>query len=120
MIERTFDYRKVKKIAPWQPIISREVIYLLDNDKDLWAFHKYLDGLMIHAEMSVNTRGGKARESAKRAFGWIFKNTKAKTIYAGIPEDRKRACYMAILSGMKFTHVNENKRFYKLEEAQDG
>lgn len=114
MIERTFDYRKVKHIASWKPVISSEVIYLLDDDKDLWTFHEYLDGLMIHAEMSINRRGKSAKESAKRAFDWIFKNTKIKTIYAVIPKNRKAACIMAMLAGMKFTYEKDNKRHYEV------
>ena len=120
MIERTFDYRKVKHIATtWKPIISSKIIYLLDDDKDLWTFHEYLDGMMIHAQMSLNRRGKAARDSAKRAFDWIFKNTGTKTIYAGIPEDRKKVCHMAISSGMEFTHAENHKRFYKINEVQN-
>ena len=114
MIERTFDYRKVRKIASWKPIISSDVIYLLDDDQDLWAFHEHLDGLMIHAELSVNRRGKDAVISARRAFKWIFENTDAKKIYAVIPDDRKAACYMARWSGMKFTHKEDTERCYEV------
>ena len=114
MIERTFDYRKVCALAPWKPVISsKNAIYLLDDEVNLWAFQRYLDGWMIHAEMSKECRGRKAVESAKRAFKWIVDNTGSRNIYAGISVDRKPACYVASWSGMKYSHTKENKRFYK-------
>ncbi len=116
MIERTFDYRKVKKVAPWAPIISSEMIYLLDDADDLWTLHEYKDGVMIHADMSGKRRGKAARESAKRAFDWIFENTEAEIIYAEIPKDRKKVCYMATWSGMNFTHETETKRCYEVSK----
>jgi len=117
LIERTKDYRIVKKIASWNPIISSEIIYLLDNDINLWTFHEYLDGMMIHANMSIKCRGKLAVESAKRAFKWIFENTTTEIIYAGIPDDRKKVCYMAVRFGMEFTHKNENKRYYEVKKC---
>lgn len=122
MIERTFDYRKVKKMAPWPPVISSEVIYLLDDDVGLWTFHNYLDGLMIHAEMTPQCRGESAMLSAKASFDWIFQNTNKTIIYAGIPIEKKPACYMAIWSGMTYTHTEDNKRYYNMikKVTEDG
>lgn len=117
MITRTKDYRIVKKLASWQPIISNEVIYLTEDNAGLWAFHEHLDGLMIHAEMGVNCRGKAAIESAKRAFDWIFKNTDKTIIYAAIPKERKAACYMARWSGMKFTHEDDKQRYYEVSHG---
>jgi len=82
----------------------------------MWVFEPYEDGLMIHAQMGVNVRGQLARESAKAAFKWIFDNTEIETIYAGIPRDRRTACFMAAWSGMKFTHEIDGKRFYKVNK----
>ena len=114
MIERTFDYRKVVRLAPWKPLISSEkAIYLLDDKVNLWAFERYLDGWMIHAQMSVECRGRKAVESAKRAFQWIVENTGMIFIYAGIPISKKPACYVASWAGMEYSHFKDNKRFYK-------
>lgn len=114
MIERTFDYRKVKRIASWQPIITSNVIYLLDDDQDLWAFHEHLDGLMIHAELSINRRGKDAVNSAHRAFQWILNNTSTRKIYAVIPKIRKAACYMAAWSGMNFMYEDDRNRHYEV------
>lgn len=114
MIERTFDYRKVCRLAPWKPVISSEdAVYLLDDEVNLWAFERYMDGWMIHAQMSLECRGRKAVESAKRAFNWIVENTGMINIYAGIPVDKKTAWFVASWSGMKYTHTADNKRFYK-------
>ena len=118
MIERTFDYRRVKRLAPWQPLISNEVIYLIDRqdneDVGLWSFHKAFDGLMIHADMGLKCNGKKAIESAKAAFKWIFKNISCGVIYASIPKENKAACHTAVKSGMNFNHTEHNKRFYKV------
>jgi len=114
MIERTLDYRKVCRLAPWKPMISSEnAIYLLDDKVNLWAFERYIDGWMIHAQMSLECRGRKAVESAKRAFKWIADNTGSRNIYAGIPVDKKPACYVASWAGMQYSHTKDNKRFYK-------
>ena len=52
-------------------ISSENAIYLLDDEVNLWAFERYLDGWMIHAQMSVECRGRKAVESAKTGCGII-------------------------------------------------
>ena len=114
MIERCFDYRKIVRLVPWKPMISSQnAVYLLDDEVNVWAFERYLDGWMIHAQMSLNCRGRKAVESAKRAFKWIFDNTGLKNIYAGIPETNKPAFYVASWSGMEYSHTKDSKRFYK-------
>ena len=117
MIERTFDYRKVKKILGINPLISNEIIYLLESNIGLWIFHKYLNGLMVHADMTPECRGKRAVESAKNAFKWVFQNTNTKIIYAGIPKKNKPACHSAVGSGMNFTHEDENKRYYEVEKC---
>ena len=96
MIERTLDYRIVNRLASWKVRISRECVYLLEKTGEeiqgLWSFEKYLDGIRIHADMGAKCRGRKAIESAKDAFGWVFKNIPVNVIYAGIPADNKPAC----------------------------
>lgn len=116
MIDRTFDYRKVCKLAPWKPIISREIIYLIEDDIGLWSFNKYLDGVLIHADMTRNCRGRRAVESAKSAFKWIFNNTDHEKIYAKIHVDKKAASCIAISSGMEFMHENDEHRFYEVKK----
>lgn len=116
MIARTFDYRKVKKLLNHQMVISRKIIYLLDDDIGLWSFHKYLDGLMIHADMTLKCRGKRAIESAFNAFKWIFSNTDHEVIYAEIPFDKQAASYVATQSGMKYTHSDNDNRFYEVKK----
>lgn len=119
MILRTLDYRRVKKLVAWQPIISNKIIYLIDEgpneDIGLWSLHKHLKGLMIHADMTLKCRGKRAVESAVNAFKWIFKNTDNKIIYAEISVENRTASYIAIASGMKFTHHNNEDRFYEVK-----
>lgn len=116
MIARTFDYRKVKKLLNHPLMISRQIIYLVDGDIGLWSFHKYLDGLMIHADMTLKCRGKRAVESAVNAFKWIFSNTESEIIYAEIPFDKRCASYIAVQSGMKYTHSDEENRFYEVSK----
>lgn len=114
MIERTFDYRVVKKMVDWNVVVSRNVFYLIYNGIGLFTFHKHRDGLMIHADMGKKCRGKKAIQAVEEAFDWILQNTGIKNIYAEIPEDRKTACYMASFCGMDFEHILNNLRCYKI------
>ena len=93
MINRTFDYRIVKRILNHDPWISNKVIYLLD-DGNLWSLHKDGDYLRIHANM-VNKKGKDVIESAKAAFKWIFNNTDTQKIVARIPKENRKACFIA-------------------------
>lgn len=114
MIERTFDYRQIKRHVWWQPVISREVIYLVDDGFGLWALHEHLDGLMIHVEMAVHCRGKSAVEKGRQALKWVFDNTDVKTIYARIPAENRPACHNAVYAGMIFTHEKDDERFYEI------
>ncbi len=114
MIDRCFDYRLIKRLADWPPVISQTIIYLVDDGVGLWTFHRYRDGLLIHADMSDECRGARAIESAKAAFAWIFDNTGTNKIYARIPAENKPACYMARWSGMTFIATEDNRRCYEV------
>ena len=114
MISRCSDYRLIKKIVPWNPVISSKIIYLTEDNIGLWTFHKHIDGVKIHADMGIKCRGRKAVQSAKSAFKWIFENTSFKKIYAEIPKENKPACRIAAWSGMDFTGVNNNRRCYEV------
>jgi len=118
MIERTFDYRRVRRLAGWPLVISAKVIYLIEtdgkHDLGLWTLHKYKYGYRIHADMGPKCRGRKAVESAKAAFKWIYNNTVKKYIYAGIPVDNKAAHRIATHAGMRFTGENKNERFFEM------
>ena len=117
MIERTLDYRIVNRFISWPCVISSKFFYLMErNNKEdvgLWALHEHEDGLRIHADMGAKCRGQKAIESAKQCFSWIFRNTTFRKIYAGIPEENKPACQVAVRAGMKlretqFTGLDKN------------
>lgn len=121
MIERTLDYRRVKKIVEWPLTISREIIYLIDvkDGKDLgvWSFFKNVDGsnsYVIHADLGAMVRGRKAIESAKAAFKWIFDNTKIDFIIASVEKHRKDVCYMAVYAGMESLGINGDFKNFKL------
>ena len=118
MIERTLDYRRVKRLAPWPLVISSKVIYLIDRqdneDVGLWTFHEFLDGFKIHADLGPKCRGKNAIQSIKESFKWIFNSFSVDTIYAEIPVKNKCACLIAAHSGMEFTEHKDNFRFYKL------
>ena len=116
MIERTFDYRIIKKIATWQPVISSKVIYLIDGLNGVWVFHEHLDGLMAHIEMSPECRGKEAVEKSKQALQWIFEKTPYTKVYAEIPKKNKPACHNAARIGFKFMKEENNKRFYEVTQ----
>ena len=117
MIERTFDYRIVRRLASWKVRVSREYIYLVEKKGSeilgLWSFEKWQDGIRIHADMTPRCRGKQAIESAKRSFNWIWDNTEFKRIYAGIPAKNKSACQIAYRSGMN------NMRYYDVGANND-
>ncbi len=114
MIAQTFDYRKVKHASPWPPIISPKVIYLLDEGVGVCTLHGYKDGMMIHIHMDPDHRGVEAKQTLLDSFSWAFRNTDTNKIYAGIPKVNKPSCYMAVISGMKFTHEDKHKRYYEV------
>lgn len=119
MIERTFDYRRLKRLVYWQPIISSDIIYLVEHDgKDdfgVWSFIQDLSGIRIHADMTFKCRGKDAIESANSAFEWIFNNTYWNRIFAKISIHNKAACQIAVKSGMKYIKNEGNKRVYEVQ-----
>ena len=117
MIERCTDYRRIKKFPDWKMQVSSEIYYLMEIkdgvDLGVWTFHPWRDGLMIHASLICS--GKEAKRSARNAFEWIFRNTDFKKIYAGIPNNKRPAQFMATMAGMKFKIANEKERFYLIE-----
>lgn len=119
MIERTFDYRRVKRLVDWPLTISSKVIYLIETgsikgvDLGVWTFFEDSGGYEIHADMKI--KGKKAIESAKRAFDWIFNNTKAEFIKTEIPKDRQDVCQMAFHSGMESLGIKGDFRHFKIK-----
>ena len=108
MIEQTQDYRRVNRLATWQPVfISNDWEYLVEKNNELdlgvWGFQPDGDGYRVHAGMGKDCLGKKAIESLKNAIAWIFKNTESKAVYAVIPEENKPASVVAIGAGLCYT-----------------
>jgi len=126
MIERTFDYRRISRLTPWWPVISKKIIYLIETDGQrdygVWSFREHFDeSVIIHANLSKACRGQKAIESGKNAFKWIFDNTEFKTIHAEVSMETKdkkgiAVCLMARKAGMLFTHFQNNKRYFQVNK----
>jgi len=116
MIERSFDYRKIQKMAPWQPVISSKIIYLIDEKYGLWILHKYLNGLEFHVEMNTRCRGKEAIKQGRKALKWVFDNTDISVIYANVSKVQKHVCYYARQLGMKFIYEKNIIRSYKIVE----
>lgn len=118
MIERSTNYRRIKKLVEWPLIISIKIIYLIESlngiDKGIWSFEPWGEGMKIHADMQSNFRGKQAIESGKEAFRWIFQNTNADFIYAGILRENMKACHAAAKSGMTNLGVKDNIREFKI------
>lgn len=104
VIERTFDYRLVKQIAGKVPVISSKMIYLIHEKEMVWAFEKYLDGLMIHVSVLKLARGKKSIDASKMAFEWL-RDKGFKNVYACISQKVRSVCHFAVAIGMKFTHT---------------
>jgi len=121
MIERSLNYRRIKKLIDWPLIVSSKIIYLIESDKSgdkgVWSFFKNNDGsngYMIHADMGKNCRGKRAIQSARIAFKWIFDNTGADFIKAEISRERIDVCSMAYHAGMKSFGLKNNLRHFKI------
>ena len=112
-MNRTFDYRIIKKIINHDPVISNKIIYLLD-DGNLWILHKDDNYLRIHANM-VNKRGKEAIESIKSAFKWVFNNTDIKKVVARIPKENRKACFFA-RQCMNFIKKDDNRHHYEVNK----
>ena len=121
MIERTEDYRIVSRMVAFKVVISSKCFYLMEKKgkeiMGIWSFEPYKDGLRIHADMGPKCRGRRAIESAKDAFKWIWGNTPARTIYAGIPAKNKPACRVASLAGMRYAGFSETLRYFELKQG---
>ena len=98
-LERTQDYRRVKRITdanpmadspPWTLVISSDFIYLIetDGDKDLglWVFEPEEDHYLMHSAMTPECRGRNAIESGLNAIGWLFENRDVNAILAPVPK----------------------------------
>lgn len=113
MIERTFDYRKIKRLAGGFPVVSSECIYLVDNEKYVWGLSPFKGDYLI----SIHDNGPTGKEfikSARKMFEWIFEHTDAMAIYGQIHKDNKPVRFIASHCGMKRAYEQDSTLFYKV------
>lgn len=121
MIERIFDYRKIKQMVSWKPVISSDVFYLIDDNSGIWGFvpsEEYDNCMEVHVDMNPKCRGKEAVEKCKAVVQWMFNNTDITRIIGEIPCHNRRACFNAVHSGLKFTHEDkvECLRLYEVRK----
>lgn len=118
MIERSMDYRRIKRLSDWDLVISQEVYYLIEavNGKDagVWAFIPCNGGFQVHVNMGAGCRGSTAASSARDAFAWLFDNTGCQMIFADIPSHLRHVHIMASHIGMTFDEVDCELRCFTM------
>ena len=119
MIERSQDYRRIKKLTDHCLIVSREAYYLIATesgiDHGVMLFHPYNDALLMHVEFDKGHRGRFAIKAYREAIQWIFENTPFDIIYGEIPEENRPAHVMARSIGADFHGVDSKLRLYSLK-----
>ena len=112
MIERSQDYRRVKRLAPkWDLVVSDEIYYLVETEvgEDLGAicFHPCdEDGLLMHVALGEKCRGARAGKAYRNAFAWMFENTEIETLLGRIPDTYQHARVMARNIGGQFNGID--------------
>lgn len=128
-IERTEDYRRVKRLvdanpidqeSEWKLTISRDVFYLIEvqdgEDVGVWCFDPTENGdYEMHAAMSKACRGKAAVTSGLDAIRWIYENTDANTIIAPVPEYLKYAQRIPIAAGLVYEGMKHGRKIYKMQ-----
>lgn len=118
MIERSQDYRRIKKLMQFEMMIGPDIYYLVEHDGEdlgIWYAHPWRDGAALHVNMTEKCRGARARESGKAVLEWIWKNTPFRKVYGVLPTERCPAMIMAVLIGMKFLYSEQGHRVYGVE-----
>jgi hypothetical protein len=129
MIERTQDYRIVKRITnenpmegttEWDLTISDKVFYLLEvvdgNALGVWAFEPAPDGSYeMHAAMGKDCRGAKAVQSGLNAISWLYENTKCNDIVAPVPVHLKHAQRIPRCAGLVYRGIDEGRKIYTMD-----
>lgn len=124
-LERTQDYRRVKRVADanpmkdrdeWNLVISSRYIYLIENDgeNDLgaWCFEPHEDRYLMHAAMGPDCRGRKAIDSGLDAIGWMFENSDIDAILAPVPKRLRHAQIIPQRAGLKVYDEDDSIRTY--------
>lgn len=118
MIERSQDYRRIKKLTDEKLLISSEAFYLIavasGIDVGVVLFHPYKDALLMHVEFTMGYRGRLASNAYREALAWIFENTAFDIIYGEIPQENRPAHLMARKVGACFDGIEDNLRLYSM------
>ena len=136
MIERTHEYRRIKRLAPsWELVVSDQIFYLVvvdDSGVDVGiiCFHPvpYETGLLMHVDLGKTCRGRCAAQAYRDAFSWIFSNTDETILRGRIPSTQQPAHVMAVHCGGRFDEIDEDglrcynvtkKAFYQREHRDE-
>lgn len=128
MIERTEDYRRVKRITaanpmsedrPWHLTISSDLFYLIEvqdgQDVGVWCFEPDPDlGYLMHTAMTPACRGKAAVASGLDAIRWLYENTDATQIIAPVPVRLRHAQLIPRAAGLEYVGENEKMKYYKM------
>lgn len=127
-IERTQDYRRVKRLLDTNPsegetyadlIISHKVFYLIEvkneNDVGVWFFVPMDNGVYeMHGTMSSACRGKDAVDSGLDAIRWIYENTDADNIIAPVPIHLKHAQRIPRAAGLVYEGIKGDFKAYTM------
>ena len=122
MIERSTEYRRIKRLTDWDLVVSDQIFYLVvvdDSDLDVGiiCFHPvpYETGLLMHAALGEKCRGARAAQAYNDAFDWIFSHTDETILRGRIPDHYRHAHVMAVHCGGRFEEIDRDSlRCYKL------
>ncbi|MEH6525914.1 MAG: hypothetical protein V7723_07550 [Sneathiella sp.] len=120
MITETRDFRKIGKFTPWKTNLSPLVRYVMDikdgQDRGIWAFEPYLDGMLIHG--CTNLKGLDVKISVRQALKWAFETLDCSVIYSVAEKGRQDIQVMSIAAGGRRSHTKGDNVYFKIE-AED-
>ena len=131
-IERTFDYRRVKKITDanpagglaWQIIISRDYVYLIEvakgSDVGVWCFEPNPDQARcyyLHAAMTYRCRGRYAIISGLNAIKWLFDANMADHVIAPVPVSLRHARVIPRAAGLAPMGFRDGNQLYWMDRT---
>lgn len=120
MIERSQDYRRIKKLTDHKLVVSFETFYLIVTasgvDVGLICFQPFYYGLIMHVEFAKGFGGKFAADAYLEGMEWVFENTTYPIIYGEIPEENKPACLMARKTGASFDGIEDGLRLYSIRK----
>lgn len=136
MIERTTDYRRVRRLADdnpadglglWKLVISQDYYYLLETfnltrtgpviDLGVWCFEPddaNPTTYRMHAAMGPHCRGKRAVHSALSAIEWMYDNTRCDEVVAPIPVRLRHSQHLARATGLHFMGMQNGLKLYRM------